>query len=212
MLSFISEVPADFAVSRLCIGKNMFRVCILPSIGTSLSLLLQLSLRLHQFGICEVSDGHLGVFSVSGCLWHRSPMKWVLNRHKNILLQLLHSIKGFLLQCNYSPWHFILSGAIKQAHWSAMGNFLGDPRPGEWFSPQTALQPGVALRIWLQFGSRTFQITCYCLSAADARWFKAVHGVLAKVGVLSLEMHSVDVIRNNRICFSGHWAADPLEG
>lgn len=28
----------------------------------------------------------------------------------------------------------------------------------------------------------------------------------------SLEMYSVDVMKNiNRICFSGHWAADPLE-
>lgn len=68
MLCFVSEAPADFAVSRLCIGKNTFRVYILPYIGMSLSLLLQLSLRLHQFRVCEVSDGHLGVFSLSGCL------------------------------------------------------------------------------------------------------------------------------------------------
>lgn len=58
-MSIFSEVPADFAVSRSCIGKNKPRVYILLCISTSLSLLLQLSMGLHQFGICEVSDGIL---------------------------------------------------------------------------------------------------------------------------------------------------------
>lgn len=115
-------------------------------------------MRLHQFGICEVSDGHLGVFLVFGCLWHRSPMEWVLNRHKNILLQLLHC----------SAWHLILSGAIKQAHLSAVGSFLGDLRPGEWFAQWTALYSDVELGIWSQFGRRTFQIMLLSLSCSYA--------------------------------------------
>lgn len=80
--------------------------------------------------------------------------------------------RGFLLQYNYSAWHLILSGVIKQAHLSAMGDFQGDPRLGKkWFSrltPQARLYPVLELRMvsfWQQYLSNYVKLylSCSCV-------------------------------------------------
>lgn len=108
---------------------------------------------------------HLGVFSVSACWWHSSPMNesWTGTRIENKLLQLLHC----------SAWHSTLSGAIKQT-------------PAEWLTPQAALCPGAELGA--QCGTGPFPSLLLSVSC-PGQWFRAAchHGHLAKVAVLSLE-------------------------
>lgn len=156
-------------------------------IRASLSLLLQQSMRLHQFGICEVSEGHLGVFSVSGCSdtdhpWHES---WTGTRINlcSFFMTLL-AISSCLL-----PWNKLTSLPGRCWAWRVI-LCTSSTVPWCWAW-------GV-ISVWQEDLSHpVFLSQLHCA---------VIHGVLAE-GVLSLEIRNI-----SRIFFSGHWAAHPLEG